>query len=653
MRIHALFVVAALVAPAALASCGSDSTSSTFQPDGGADATDEAAPPAFALRVDPPTASATIAIGTPGAPIPFRAFARPLAGGPETEVTAQATWAIDATALGSVGAGILTPAGVGGKGSVTAVYQGASARSSVTLKLTGDLFGAGTDMMSKATFGAATPDPNAANKPAVEYPLEGAVLPANLPPIDVQWSQDGDSNLWRVHFSSPDVLDVTFYATSRAVSVDAASWSLVAASAPDAPIAIVVDGVGPAKLVRTSDVRSIVVTADTIDQSAIYVWKNSQGRFRIIDVIQQKEFDFPSDVAVLGPNPPACSGCHVVSRDGTRFAYVYNGGGFQFGTLKYDSAQKLFTSKLAADPANLRGTHATFNPNEASSRPAIMVSTPDAATIGVEHAVGTVQLELLDPDTGAVVPSNLASVLGGLAAPAGPASLMPDWAPSGDFVVFAAYDSSSYHVRLVGDEIARSSIMEMSARYDAQSGFVFGAPTPLVKVPANETPDTGEANFLPMVSPDGLAVAFTRANGWWSVPSSSGPMNQTGRIAIVRRSDKQVIELKGGEAGPQKNWHSTWPQWAPTMGKRYAWLAFSTQRPYGHLLTPSSPENAQCSLILGQIQCKHLWIMAVDRAKLASGTADPSAAPFWVPGQTLAAQYVSPQWTKAVIAPPK
>lgn len=647
-------LVAATAIPVALASCGSDSTPSQFDSDAGDDGgADGTQPSMVMLRIDPASASATLALGVPTAPLTFHAFARPLNGGPETEVTAQASWQIDVVTLGTMGTGVLTPAGIGGAGHVTATYQGATASAQVTLKLTGDIYGMGTDATSKAAFGAATPDPNASNKPIVEYPLEGTVVPSNLPPIDVQWSQDGDSNLWRVHFQSPNVLDVTFYANARDAIVDLPNWKLVAASAPDASTTIVVDGVGPAKLLRTSAARAITVTADTIDDSAIYVWKNSQGRFRIIDVIEQKEFDFPSDVAVLGPNPPQCSGCHVVSRDGKRFAYVYAGGNFQFGTLKFDDNAKIFKSQVAAEPVVLRGTHASFNPTEASSRPAILVSTPDANTIGVEHATGTVKLKLLDPDTGMELPSNLATILGGLTAPTGPASLMPDWAPSGDFVVFAAYDSTSYHVRLVADEIARSSIMEMSVRYDAQNGFVFGAPTALVTVPPNETPDTGEANFLPMVSPDGTAVAFTRANGWWSVPSSAGPMNQTGRIAIVRRSDKKVIELAGGEAGPSKNWHSTWPQWAPTMGKKYAWLAFSTQRPYGHLLTPASPENAQCSLILGQIQCKHLWIMAVDRAKLASGTVDPSAAPFWVPGQTLAAQYVSPQWTKAVVAPPK
>jgi hypothetical protein len=44
--------------------------------------------------------------------------------------------------------------------------------------------------------------------------------------------------------------------------------------------------------------------------------------------------------------------------------------------------------------------------------------------------------------------------------------------------------------------------------------------------------------------------------------------------------------------------------------------------------------------------------MAIDTTKMKSGTLDPSAAPFWIPGQSIHAQYVSPQWTKAVLTPP-
>ena len=68
-------------------------------------------------------------------------------------------------------------------------------------------------------------------------------------------------------------------------------------------------------------------------------------------------------------------------------------------------------------------------------------------------------------------------------------------------------------------------------------------------------------------------------------------------------------------------------------------------------VTAANPVNCG-GLVQGQNLCKHLWVTAIDLAKLASGTADPSSAPFFIPGQSLSAQYVSPQWTKAVIKPP-
>ena len=43
----------------------------------------------------------------------------------------------------------------------------------------------------------------------------------------------------------------------------------------------------------------------------------------------------------------------------------------------------------------------------------------------------------------------------------------------------------------------------------------------------------------------------------------------------------------------------------------------------------------------------------IDLEKLASGTEDPSMAPFWIPAQSITNQYVSPQWTKAVLPVPR
>jgi hypothetical protein len=97
---------------------------------------------------------------------------------------------------------------------------------------------------------------------------------------------------------------------------------------------------------------------------------------------------------------------------------------------------------------------------------------------------------------------------------------------------------------------------------------------------------------------------------------------------------------------------STWPQWAPTLGSKYAWLAYASERPYGHLMSEANPVSCG-GMVQGQKLCKHLWVTAIDLSMLASGTADPSQSPFWIPVQTLGAQYVSPQWTVAVIQPPQ
>jgi hypothetical protein len=269
-----------------------------------------------------------------------------------------------------------------------------------------------------------------------------------------------------------------------------------------------------------------------------------------------------------------------------------------------------------------------------------------------QNTPGTVRLQVIDPDTGAMIPSNLASAIGMIDPAVGHATSMPDWSPDGSFVVFSAYDSDQNYVRLLGDDIVAASLVEVPVSWDKTTGFTFGMPKTLVQVPSGTAsmPDTGQNNVLPTISPDGSAVAFTRAAGWWSIKTQTSNINLSGQLAIVRRSDNQVFELVKGSNGPGTKLSSTWPQWAPSLGKRFGWLAYSAERPYGHRVVPGTPCG---SLVQGQGMCKHLWVTAIDLAKLGSGTDDPSAAPFFIPAQSLSAQYVSPQWTKAVIKPPQ
>jgi hypothetical protein len=627
-------------------SAGTAGTAGGGSGDAGADA-----PAAVALRIDPTTSSVTSPLGGPvPAAVAFHAYAT-VGSAPEQDVTAMAEWSVGPS-IGGVTSGLVTFTGNGGTTQVTAMFQGGTAQAALTVQVTGDVFGTGTDPTTKTAFGGATADPNPANAPAVEYPEDGVVLPQNLPPIDAQWAQGAaDNATYRVHLQSPAILDVYFYTTARDLVFPAAAWATVAATTADVATQITVDALGSANMLRTSAARTLTVAADTIDNSAIYVWQSSTGTFRVIDVIAGTEVALPNNSPALAAGQP-CSGCHRISRDGTRFSYTYMGAGanFQFGSMVYDPKQGLFATKITPAPAFM-ATYATFNPNEAVQVPAMLATVPDNVA---QNTAGTVRLEVLDPDTGMPVMSNITAAIAMIDPAVGHATSMPDWSPDGSFVVFSAYDSSANFVRDLGDDIVAASLVEMPVTYDQASGFTFGAPKTLVQIPAGAaaTPDTGQNNFLPAISPDGTAVAFTRAAGWWSIKTQQTLINLSGQIAVVRRSDGQVLELVKGSNGAGTTQSSTWPQWAPTLGSRYAWLAYAAERPYGHMMTATNPVNCG-GLVQGQNLCKHLWVTAVDLKQLASGTTDPSAAPFWIPAQTLGAQYVSPQWTKAVIAAPQ
>jgi hypothetical protein len=630
--------------------CGDDSSGTASNSGGGGGTSGDAGGDAsngITLRIEPLTEAATVVKGQTPPTLTFQAFATP-PGGTESEVTAQASFSLANTKLGTFGAnGVLTLAEAGGATKVVATHQGATAAADLVVKLTGDVFLPGTDATSKSAYDSATPDPNPANAPTIEYPEEGTVVPGNLPPIELQWSVAGDSTFYRLGVKSGDVLDLAFYTPNRELEIPTADWAQIASAAPDQDLLLTTEGVGPSGK-KTSAVRKMVITADEIDESSIYVWVSSKGAFAVLDIINQLETPLPNDSPQLATGQP-CSGCHRVSRDGKRFSYSYNGADFQIGTLAYDSAAKSFNAKIAPAPG-VRGTYAAFNPSESTQRPAMLLSVPDDVE---QNTAGNVTLQMVDPDTNQPIPSDMATAIAGIPAATGHHALMPDWSPAGDFVTFVAYPGDQHFVREVGDDVTLGSIVEANVAYDpGTQEFHFANAKVVVQTPSTD-PVAGENNILPAISPDAKAIAFTRADGYWSIQTQQTLLNLSGRIAVVRRSDGTVLPLAGGSNGPNHDWSSTWPQWAPVEGSRYLWLAYASERPYGHRLTQSSPENASCGFVQGQKQCKHIWVMAIDRAQLESGNVDPSRAPFWVPGQVLAQQYVSPFWTKSVLPGPK
>jgi hypothetical protein len=650
---HAVRVALGIALAAAVAahtSCGGGSSGSGFAPsaDAGpldATSTSEAAT-TLALQVTPTQDSETVVLGQPGKTVQFHASQLDPTTGAMTDVTAQATWSAATAAIAtSTGGGAFKLQGAGGKTTVTATLGNANGAAQLTVELTGSAYLGTTTSAAAQTFMSATPDPTPADAPAPEYPLDGVILPGNLPAIDFQWTQVSDNDLYRAHLTSPGILDVTIYTDGQDVVPDATTWGAIVASTKDAPISWTIDATGPSMMLRTSTSRTVTIASDTIDNSAIYVWQSSTGTFHVLDTSMGTDIVLPNNSASLQAGQP-CSGCHRISRDGKRFAFTFNGGNFEFGTLAYDATSSQFIEKVAPS-TSFRGTYATFNPLESTEVAAMIVAVPDVVA---QNTAGNVRLEMHDPDTNAVVPSNLTASIAQLDVHMpGQATSMPDWSPDGTFVEFAAYDNTTNFVRDLGDDIVAASIVEAPVSY-ANGTFTFGTPKVLVEAPSSANPDTDQNNFLPAISPDGTVVAFTRAAGWWSIKTQTSLINLSGQIAMVRRSDGQVIELVNGSNGSGTTMASTWPQWAPTIGRKYAWLAYASERPYGHLLTQA---NESCgALVQGQQSCKQLWVTAIDLTKMKSGSADPSFAPFWIPGQSIHAQYVSPQWTKAVLPPP-
>jgi hypothetical protein len=614
-------------------------------------------------RIEPASAELIARVESAGTSQDFRVFLRASPGAPEEDVTAEAQFTVDDAQVATNAGARVTAGSRGGTARVDVLVRGATAQARVRVRLVGDVVPTGVDPALPGRFAAATDDPTPAAAPRIEYPLAGAVVPANVPPMEVQWTQAADNAVYRLVLSG-DNLEVAVYGAARELTASRALWASVLASARDAALRFTVQALGPTGGRRASAPVTITVAPDRIDDSSIYYWESSSGSFKVLDFASGTNRALPTDSPTVtrAAAGGTCVACHTVSRDGRRYAYTT--GAFNYGSLRLQNGDGgaarygVAIEPGAAVTTGFRASHGAFNPLEAATRAALLLTT---APVVPNNTAGHVRLQLLDPDTGAEVPSDVGALIAALPASVGHDVLIPDWSDDGSRVVFSAYDSEAMgttagvgatraHVRILTDDAVAASIVEATVRYDAKlRRFRFSDPRVLVQSPPDPSFDTRQNNVLPVYSPDAALVAFTRAEGWWPIRFQTDATNDTGRVALVRRSDLATVELARA-SGPART-DTTWPQWAPGTGTRYAWLAFSSARPYGHRMAPGVPLPSSC-LPQGHSLCKQMWITAIDRrAAEQTPLVDPSAVPFWMPGQNATASAVSPRWTTRVIPP--
>ena len=172
--------------------------------------------------------------------------------------------------------------------------------------------------------------------PAIEYPLDKAVAPLNIPSIDSQWTT-----------AQNDLFHLTW--TSKHIAIDLYTLQADAQFADDVWGERRGDRSGrrgrrsQSKASRraspTTKYASALVTLnmshDIIDKTAIYWWASSQG-----NIMTQTFGQTGAPTQVKGN----CTSCHSVSRSGSRIGYtrcVNNDCGQLFaGFMKYDTVEQ-------------------------------------------------------------------------------------------------------------------------------------------------------------------------------------------------------------------------------------------------------------------------------------------------------------------------
>jgi Tol biopolymer transport system component len=541
----------------------------------------------------------------------------------EHEITSKCALDVD-TNFGSFTSATFNAVPHGGVTSVTATCNSTTGSASLTINLTGTAIVGNAPANSEQLFGGATVTVDGTRQPTIEYPIDQAVAPLNIPPIEVQYTK-ANNDLFHLNLTSTHAA-IDVYTTDPQQTFSPGDWVALAGTAVGDHLKITVEGLTQAAptMKYASAPATFNLSHDTIDTTAIYWWASSQG-----NLITQDFGKTTAPTVVKGE----CSACHSLSRAGSRIGYcrcvadaTHPGGncGTEYvGFLKYDDQSKIWNEQVNANNKTINGTYTTFAP----------VGNPfvdDTHSVALVTAInGT--LNLYDPDTGLVVPSNV----NGVAPAANHSALMPDWSPDGKRIAFANTNAAGNAV-----DLSTSSIGMMSYEYVNNTTHTFAAQPNLVTAPITFNSQSYPNLFFPSFSPDNAYVVFNAARASWRNFTDAKTAGQ--RLMLVPASGGTPIDLTNINGGTGDH-DITWPHWAPGSTADYYWIVYSSEQNYGHEVTAAN--TAVKCVANGVKQCKQIWIGAISKAALMAGILDPSSPPVWLPGQDTQADNISPYWT--------
>ncbi len=553
-------------------------------------------------RIDLAPLAATIVVknGVPAAQA-YTATAS-WADGSSSDVTAQATFAIDAADLATfAGATATASGGRAGVSGVSATLSGMTGAASLTVRIEQTRVDPAAPANVVDLFEVAIDDP--ARAPTVVYPADQTLVPPNLGTFDVHWRDATGNDLWEVSMTSA-LVDLRVYTPATApasfVTFTAPEWRVIADSHRAGSVKVVVRGLAGAAPATVGQSAPLSLSFGKDDlQGGLYYWAASAaGIFR-------HDFGRPDEVAqpfyAQGAGTTRCVACHSLSRDGTRMIVSHEGGGSAGNTdgamtvIDVASRQPLF----ADDGSVARANFSTFAPDAQSFLASFdgVITWRDAATGAVKQTV-----------------------------PTQTKATHPDWSSVGDRIVWASYETGADWTTAGGGALYTQA-------FDAASE-TFGAPALLVAPPG-----AGLRNYYPTFSPDGKWVLF-------NVSSEDFYDDTTAQIWVVP-TDGAIAPALLAAANLGSGLTNSWARWAPfeqdtggEQSEKIFWFTVSSKRDFGVRLVNAGLEPA--------LQRPQLWMAPFYPARALAGQ-DSGRPMFWLPFQDLATSNHIAQWTEVVV----
>jgi len=560
---------------------------------------------AVSLTIDPPMSVLHVTDRTVMQLQTLTAHAHTLDG---RDVVVTASWSLDrADVLTVDAAGTATTTNTsGGDVVVTATYGALSATAQVRVILEFGVTLPGTPPGTAALFPPGTmPTVDATRTPAWLYPSSETIFPQNVYKVLFQWRPSGNDR-FRVNFDS-DRLHLALYtdgvhATCAMAGTglscfepDLDVWRFIAGTNPHAAVQVTVDAArstAPGAYYRSAPI-TLGFSRGPVP-GAIYYWSTTARGVRRATVGDSAPTNFLTPTEASGN----CVACHTLSRRGNRMGADV--GGNNLWIVEVSPAfppPRLVTNYMGA---NIPSFWSTFSFDETR------VITAARGVLTLRNEASGAPINTIPTGTGQF-------------------GTQPDWSPDGTLVAFARSTSN----RDRGVATARIAVI------DSMAGDTWGAARALVG-----TGVAGDTNQFPSFSWDSRWIAYTHSTG-------NGENDNTTDLWLVARDGtgsralSRANTIVNGQPVTTATIEDSMSTWAPSgVPDDYAWVAFTSNRDYGGVLSSASSYGRH----------KQLWVAAIDLTMAPTG-GDPSYPAFRIPFTELTEDTHRPFWAEDRVSP--